>query len=44
MYINKKEEMIRAVANEYKEIIPEIAYNALMNYKMDIDRFIEKHY
>lgn len=44
VYIDKKEETIRAVANEYKEIIPEIAYKALINYKMDVDRFIEKHY
>lgn len=44
VYIHKKEETIKAVANEYKEIIPEIAYNALLNYKMNVDRFIEKHY
>ena len=43
-YINRKEQIIRDVANEYKNIIPEIAYNALMNYKMDVDRFMEKSY
>lgn len=43
-YVNAKEQIIRDVANEYKGIIPEIAYNALMDYKMDVDRFMEKSY
>lgn len=44
VYIKRKEQAIREVANEYKGIIPETVYNALINYKIDVERFMEKHY
>lgn len=35
-YANKKEEIIRKVADEYKNIIPKEVYEALYNYKVDL--------
>lgn len=36
VYAQAKEEYIKQVADEYKEIIPEQVYNALYKYKVDI--------
>ena len=37
IYANKKEEIIRQTAEEYKDIIPKIVYDALYAYKVDIN-------
>ena len=36
VYITKREERIKEVANEYLGIIPQKLYDALMNYKVVI--------
>ena len=36
-YKNYKEELIKQVADEYKDKIPEKLYNAMYNYKVEID-------
>ncbi len=36
VYSNKKKEDIIKVANEYRDTIPEHAYNALLNYEFDM--------
>lgn len=41
-YANKKEEVIREIANQYKDIIPTKVYNALLNYKVQIEN--DKNY
>lgn len=42
LYAKRKEEIIKQVADEYKEIIPKKVYNALYNYKVDINN--DKNY
>ena len=37
VYKNFKENYIKEVANEYKDLIPEKLYNAMMNYKVEIN-------
>lgn len=41
-YADKKEEAIKKVADEYREVIPEKVYKALYNYKVDINN--DKNY
>lgn len=36
IYANEKEKVVKQIANEYKDIIPEKVYNALYEYKFDI--------
>lgn len=36
IYANKKEDNIKQVADEYKDVIPKIVYDALYRYKVDI--------
>ncbi|SOY32484.1 hypothetical protein AMURIS_05249 [Acetatifactor muris] len=42
MYATKKEENIKQIADEYKELIPEKLYFALYNYKVKIEN--DKNY
>ena len=41
-YAARKEEVIKEVANEYKEIIPKDVYDALINYKVLLEN--DKNY
>jgi len=36
IYSNKKEEIIKQIADEYKNVIPDKVYNALYEYKVSI--------
>lgn len=36
VYASKKEESIREVLNEYKDVLPKETYNAIYNYRFDI--------
>ena len=41
-YAKAKEDIIKQVADEYKNIIPQNVYDALYNYKLDIR--LDKNY
>lgn len=43
-YKQEKEKYIKEVANEYKNILPERTYNALMNYKVKPYPFTQEEY
>lgn len=36
VYASKKEEAIREVLNEYKDVLPKETYDAIYNYRFDI--------
>lgn len=42
IHIKKKEEVIKQVADEYRQIIPKKIYDILQNYKVEVDRYMKR--